>query len=142
MQFQITSIVAAIVATLTISSVTAAPASAGHDLVKRGHSYSGTATWYKPATEGGPEAACNGEHIDNDSQIVALNADQYGDLDSKSKWCGKKIRIKGEKGTATATILDACPECSEGDLDLTPSLFKKVVGDMDAGVGDITWEVI
>ncbi|KAI8975222.1 RlpA-like double-psi beta-barrel-protein domain-containing protein-containing protein, partial [Mycotypha africana] len=109
---------------------------------KDGKSFSGTATWYKPATEGGPQAACNGEHIDNDSPIVALNADQYGDLDGKSKYCHKKIKIQGQKGSVSATILDACPECSYGDLDLTPSLFKKVVGDMDIGESDITWHFI
>ncbi|KAG1219022.1 hypothetical protein G6F35_007837 [Rhizopus arrhizus] len=65
----------------------------------------------------------------------------YGNLDSNSKWCGKTIKITGPAGTATAKIMDACPECSKGDLDLTPSLFKKVVGDMNKGVGSITWEL-
>ncbi|KAI8984695.1 hypothetical protein BDF20DRAFT_403697 [Mycotypha africana] len=111
-------------------------------MAKRGESYSGTATWYAPATQGGPLAACNGEYIHDESPIVALNADQYGNLDGKSDFCGKKIRIQGPAGTATATILDACPECSYGDLDLTSVLFKKVVGDKDKGVGAITWEIL
>lgn len=120
------------------SLISAAPT---YDLLKRGDSYKGTATWYKPATEGGSEGACHGVQIDNDSPYVALNHPQYGDLDSNSKWCGKKIKITGPAGTATAKIMDACPECSKGDLDLTPSLFKKVVGDMNKGVGSITWEL-
>ncbi|KAI8967444.1 RlpA-like double-psi beta-barrel-protein domain-containing protein-containing protein [Mycotypha africana] len=132
------SFIAAIVA--FSAYVAAAPTAAA--LIKRGESYSGTATWYKPATEGGPKGACDGQHIDDDSPIVALNKDQYGDLDSKSDMCGSKIKIKGEAGEATATIVDACPECHHGDLDLTPTLFKKVVGDMDIGEGDITWEVV
>lgn len=103
-------------------------------------SYSGTATWFTPATEGGSTGACGPEE-DDDSLIVALNAPQYGDMSEKSSWCGKKISITGPAGTATATVNDACPECESGDLDLTPVLFKKIVGDMDKGVGKITWQL-
>lgn len=74
--------------------------------------------------------------------IVALNHPQYGSMSSKSKWCGKKISIKGPKGTATATINDACPGCGNGDLDLTAAVFTKVVGDLNKGVGKITWHVV
>lgn len=103
-----------------------------------GGSFTGTATWFKPATEGGSQGACGPEE-DDYSLIVALNAPQYGSMSKKSSWCGKKIKITGPAGTATATVNDACPECSSGDLDLTPVLFKKVIGDMDKGVGKITW---
>ncbi|KAI8370343.1 RlpA-like double-psi beta-barrel-protein domain-containing protein-containing protein, partial [Radiomyces spectabilis] len=106
-----------------------------------GKSYHGTATWFKPASEGGSEGACSGEEEDDDSNIVALNADQYGG-DSKSSWCGKKVSIKGPKGETTARITDECPDCDEGDLDLTPAVFKKVVGDMDIGEADISWHVV
>ncbi|KAI8884650.1 hypothetical protein K501DRAFT_181710, partial [Backusella circina FSU 941] len=105
-----------------------------------GKSYSGTATFFHPATEGGSTGAC-GPDEDDDSDIVALNAPQYGDMSEKSSWCGKKISIKGPAGTATATVNDACPECDEGDLDLTPKLFSKIVGDLDKGVGHITWSL-
>ncbi|CAO3703595.1 unnamed protein product [Rhizopus stolonifer] len=110
-------------------------------LLKRGSTYKGTATWYKPATEGGSQGACHGVEITNNSPYVALNHPQYGDLNSNSDWCGKTIKITGPAGTATAKIMDACPECSKGDLDLTPSLFKKIVGDMTKGVGSISWEL-
>ncbi|KAI8984691.1 RlpA-like double-psi beta-barrel-protein domain-containing protein-containing protein [Mycotypha africana] len=117
--------------------VAAAPATE-----KRHKSYKGTATWFKPKHEGGSHAACGGKHIDNHSRIVALNAKQYGDEDEESEWCGKEIKIHGKHGSVTATILDVCPECDKGDLDLTPVLFKEVVGDMDIGEGDIEWELI
>ncbi|KAI9272497.1 RlpA-like double-psi beta-barrel-protein domain-containing protein-containing protein [Sporodiniella umbellata] len=110
-------------------------------VIKRGGVYRGTATWYKPATEGGSQGACGGVHIDSNSYIVALNRAQYGNMNANSKWCGKSIKITGAKGTATAKIMDACPGCSTNDLDLTPVLFKKVVGDMMKGVGPITWQL-
>jgi expansin (peptidoglycan-binding protein) len=103
--------------------------------------FTGTATWFKPATEGGPQGACGPDENDN-SLIVALNAPQYGSMSQKSKWCGKKITITGPAGTAEATVNDACPGCSFGDLDLTPALFKKIVGDMTKGVGKITWSEV
>jgi expansin (peptidoglycan-binding protein) len=127
------------IAALTISGLVSAAPVQEVDLSKRS-SYSGTATFFHPATEGGSTGACGPEE-DNDSAIVALNAPQYGDLSSKSDWCGKTITIKGSAGTATAKINDACPECDEGSLDLTPSLFKKVVGEESIGEGDITWSL-
>ncbi|KAI7873226.1 RlpA-like double-psi beta-barrel-protein domain-containing protein-containing protein [Mucor mucedo] len=100
--------------------------------------FTGTATWFLPATEGGSQGACGPEE-DNDSPIVALNAPQYGNMNGKSSWCGKKIKITGPKGSVTATVNDACPECKHGDLDLTPILFKQVIGNMNIGVGKISW---
>ncbi|KAI8329540.1 RlpA-like double-psi beta-barrel-protein domain-containing protein-containing protein [Chlamydoabsidia padenii] len=108
---------------------------------KRGSTYSGTGTWFLPATEGGSTGAC-GPKEGNNSPIVALNAPQYGNMSKKSSWCGKKIKITGPKGSVTATVNDACPECKSGDLDLTPVLFKKVIGDMNIGVGKIKWHAI
>ncbi|KAI8052704.1 RlpA-like double-psi beta-barrel-protein domain-containing protein-containing protein, partial [Thamnidium elegans] len=100
--------------------------------------YTGTATWFKPASEGGSQGACGPEE-DDDSYIVALNAPQYGNMSKKSSWCGKKVKITGPKGSVVAVVNDACPGCSHGDLDLTPILFKQVVGDMNIGVAKISW---
>jgi expansin (peptidoglycan-binding protein) len=104
-------------------------------------SYSGTATWYSPKKNGGTQAACGGKKINDNSEIVALNAPQYGDMSEDSDWCGKEIEITGPKGTIKATILDACPECDSGDLDLTPVLFERVCGDKDKGVAKVTWKL-
>ncbi|KAI7887450.1 hypothetical protein K492DRAFT_103609, partial [Lichtheimia hyalospora FSU 10163] len=103
--------------------------------------YHGQATWFVPADEGGPIGACGG-HEDNDSLIVALNHEQYGDMDAKSKWCNKKIMVKGPKGSLKVEIMDACPGCDHGSLDMTPAVFKKVVGDLDKGVASITWHEV
>ncbi|KAJ8663258.1 hypothetical protein O0I10_000496 [Lichtheimia ornata] len=119
---------------LAVLSVTAAPVS----LEKRRKNYHGTATWFVPETEGGVYGAC-GPKENSNSMIVALNHKQYGNMNKKSKWCGRRIRVKGPKGSATVKINDACPGCKNGDLDLTPKVFKKVVGDMNKGVGKITW---
>ncbi|KAI9299878.1 RlpA-like double-psi beta-barrel-protein domain-containing protein-containing protein [Cunninghamella echinulata] len=113
-----------------------------HTLEKRAKTYRGTATFFSPdsGSEGGNMGACGKKESDHD-MIVALNRPQYGNMSKKSKWCGKKIKITGPKGTAYARVNDACPGCDHGDLDLTPALFKKVVGKFDLGVGKIKWSL-
>lgn len=129
------SFISALFALCAATLTAAAPA-------KRKSSYEGQATWYTPKTEGGDRGACGGVKIDNDSKIVALNQEQYGDMSEDSDWCGTEVEITGPEGTARATIMDACPGCDYGDLDLTPVLFKKVGGAKSIGVVDITWRVV
>lgn len=48
--------------------------------------------------------------------IVALNGKQYGNMNAKSKWCNKKIRVTGPAGSVTVKINDACPGCKKNSL--------------------------
>ncbi|KAI9491098.1 hypothetical protein BDB00DRAFT_959996 [Zychaea mexicana] len=106
-----------------------------------GKQYHGTGTFFFPAKEGGPYGAC-GKKENKNSRIVALNHAQYGNMDAVSSWCGKKIRVEGEAGSMDLEINDACPGCDYGDLDLTPYVFERVVGEFKQGVGPITWYLI
>ncbi|KAI9312401.1 hypothetical protein BX666DRAFT_1987111 [Dichotomocladium elegans] len=126
-----------LVALTILSLVSAAPVS----LEKRGTVYKGIATWFVPETEGGVYGAC-GPKESSKSAIVALNHAQYGNMNRKSKHCGKKILIKGPKGKTYARINDACPGCKKGSLDLTPVLFKKVAGNLDKGIAKISWTFV
>ncbi|ORZ03959.1 RlpA-like double-psi beta-barrel-protein domain-containing protein-containing protein [Syncephalastrum racemosum] len=109
--------------------------------MKRSTKYKGQATWFVPETEGGVYGAC-GPKENSNSMIVALNGKQYGNMNAKSKWCNKKIRVSGPKGSVTVKVNDACPGCKKNSLDLTPKVFKKVVGDLDIGVAKITWHAV
>jgi expansin (peptidoglycan-binding protein) len=111
-----------------------------HHQARSGNSYTGIATWFNPATQGGSTGACGPQEGD-DSMIVALNAPQYGNMDKKSSWCGKKVAITYKGKTVQATINDACPECASGSLDLTPAVFNQL-GDPNIGELDIKWTVI
>jgi expansin (peptidoglycan-binding protein) len=110
-------------------------------VVKRSEAYSGTATYFIPEDQGGSTGAC-GPQEDVNSNIVAINAPQYGSMSGVSDWCGQEIEISGPAGTTTAVVNDACPECAYGSLDLTPAVYDQVVGDFDAGEADITWTVV
>ncbi|KAI8889271.1 hypothetical protein K501DRAFT_329346 [Backusella circina FSU 941] len=102
--------------------------------------FDGELTFFHPKTEGGAQGSC-GPIQDDESQIVALNADQYGDMNRKSDMCGKKVKIFYKDKTTCATITDACPGCSDGSLDLTPSVFEEL-DQLKVGVLKAHWCVV
>ncbi|KAJ3525566.1 hypothetical protein NM688_g8384 [Phlebia brevispora] len=71
-------------------------------------------TWYNVDVGLG---ACGVEFQDTDF-VVAMNIDQYN-----TGLCWDQISITVGSKTATATIVDMCPGCPYGGLDLSPGLF-------------------
>ncbi|KAI8048047.1 RlpA-like double-psi beta-barrel-protein domain-containing protein-containing protein [Gilbertella persicaria] len=103
--------------------------------------FKGVATMFWPKSEGGSQGAC-GPYADANSQIVAMNHAQYGPMNKKSHWCGKKLRIcYGDKCTV-ATVTDACPTCDHGCLDLTPAVWDQLYHDRAKGVLDVEWSEV
>ncbi|KAL1408056.1 hypothetical protein Q8F55_004853 [Vanrija albida] len=81
--------------------------------------------------------ACGNVNSDSEA-VVALNAPEY----AGGSHCGKSVTIKDETtgNTATATIVDLCPGCPSGGLDLSPSLFSTLSnGNMGKGVLSLSW---
>lgn len=65
------------------------------------------------------------------TNYAALNSDQWDDLAN----CGRCAEVsciddqcEDQSTTAIVQILDKCPECSSGDLDLSPTVFKNITG--------------
>ncbi|KZP31542.1 hypothetical protein FIBSPDRAFT_849503 [Athelia psychrophila] len=85
---------------------------AEHTLEKRS---SGTGTWFTPGL-----GNCGGHNKSTD-MIVALPTSDY----ANGKHCNKTIKITANGKTHTAKVVDSCPSCSEGDLDMSPSLFQE-----------------
>ncbi|KAF7728403.1 hypothetical protein EC973_006211 [Apophysomyces ossiformis] len=104
-------------------------------LEKRG--FSGDGTFYNPSVGKG---SCG--WLNSDSQMVAaLNAPQMGNgpnPNNNSK-CGRSIRVTGPKGSVTVKIVDTCPPCHSGDVDLSPAAFNKIA-DFKQGRVPITWD--
>ncbi|KAI8579550.1 hypothetical protein K450DRAFT_271859 [Umbelopsis ramanniana AG] len=103
----------------------AAPAAS----IQRRSQYSGDGTYYSVGL-----GSC-GKTNEDSEMVAALNAPQMG----KNKYCGKSAKVKGPNGSVTVKIVDTCPECDSGSLDLSPSAFKKI-GDMSDGRISISWE--
>ncbi|CAO3691057.1 unnamed protein product [Rhizopus stolonifer] len=103
--------------------------------------YRGKATIFDPVTEGGSQGAC-GQYSNKHSRIAAMNAHDYGDMNKKSHWCGKKIEITYKGKKTHATVTDACPGCDKGCLDLTQAVWGDLESDFGIGIIDVTWKLI
>ncbi|DBA04143.1 TPA: LOW QUALITY PROTEIN: hypothetical protein N0F65_004251 [Lagenidium giganteum] len=61
---------------------------------------------------------------------AAMNNEQWED----SHACGRCVQVSCDDSRCTSTqsavvyIMDRCPECKKGDLDLSPSVFKTITG--------------
>jgi expansin (peptidoglycan-binding protein) len=109
-----------------------ADAATAVDAATDGGSYSGEATYY--AADG--TGACGFAASPNDLFVAAMNKAQY----AKSV-CGKCVSVTGPKGTVKVRIVDLCPGCSFGSLDLSEQAFAKI-SPLSAGRVKITWSFV
>lgn len=98
--------------------------------------HSGEGTYY------GGIAGTSGGHCSlpvdaNDMMHVAMNATDYNGSNS----CGACVEITGPNGTITAKVVDECPECAEGDIDMTEEAFSMVADVIDGRI-NISWEYV
>lgn len=93
--------------------------------------FSGEATYYNATGTG----AC-GQATQDSALVAALNGAQY----SKAN-CGRCASIKGPNGTVVVKLLDKCPGCSFGDIDLSTTAFSKIAK-LSAGRVKITWSFV
>jgi len=93
----------------------------------------GDGTYYGATGAG----ACSFDPSPNDLDVAAMNAPQY----AGSAVCGECVFVTGPKGSVTLRIVDLCPECKSGDLDMSQEAFAKIA-DVSAGRVKITWHVV
>lgn len=91
----------------------------------------GQATYYNYVSGG----AC-GIKPPADKLIAAINDEQY----SKEN-CGKCAMVTGPKGSVKVLVLDKCPGCGWGDLDLSQQAFERVAS-TSAGRVKIGWHFV
>ncbi|KAG0172109.1 hypothetical protein DFQ28_011502 [Apophysomyces sp. BC1034] len=122
-------------ALIAFASVFAIAANAAPvSLEQRG--FSGDGTFYNPSAGTG---SCGWENSDSEL-VAALNAPQManGANPNKNPKCGDRIRVKGPKGSVTVKIVDTCPPCQSGSVDLSPAAFNKIA-DFAQGRVPISW---
>ncbi|MCO5565433.1 hypothetical protein L7F22_019106 [Adiantum nelumboides] len=72
--------------------------------------------------------------------VVALNTAQYGSTSQVSGACGQTITINYNGKSAQAKIVDSCPTCPYGALDLSTGLFSYLTnGNMGLGEIQMNW---
>ncbi|EUC56528.1 riboflavin-aldehyde forming enzyme, putative [Rhizoctonia solani AG-3 Rhs1AP] len=90
--------------------------------------FTGDATYYHAGL-----GACGGTNGDWE-YVVALNAPQW----NNGANCYRGITVQAYGKQFNAAIVDLCPGCGYGSLDLTPSLFQAFTS-LDVGRFGVTW---
>jgi len=85
------------------------------------------------------QGACGQVNVASDF-IVALNSDQFGS-GYPGPYCFQQITMTYNGQTTTATIMDECPGCPYGGLDLSRGLFDFFAPE-SAGVIYGTWNFV
>lgn len=73
----------------------------------------------------------------SDRMVAAINAPDY----ATAAWCGACVAVTGPTGTVTVRVVDKCPGCDPGDLDLSSEAFAKI-SPLSAGRVPITWREV
>jgi expansin len=93
----------------------------------------GEGTYYNANGTG----SCSFPASPGDLDVAAMAAPLY----NNAAYCGSCVDVTGPKGTLRVRIVDKCPECKSGDLDLSESAFVKIA-DRVAGRVPITWRLV
>ncbi|TFL07183.1 RlpA-like double-psi beta-barrel-protein domain-containing protein-containing protein [Pterulicium gracile] len=89
---------------------------------------SGKASWFNVGL-----GSC-GQYSSDSDMLVAVSPGAF----SSGIHCGQKISVSANGHSVTATVLDKCPSCGDGDLDMSPALFQKF-NDLGKGVFSVSW---
>ncbi|HTJ46284.1 MAG TPA: expansin EXLX1 family cellulose-binding protein [Kofleriaceae bacterium] len=95
---------------------------------------SGDGTYYTFADGTG---ACSFDATPNDLNVAAMNSVDY----ANAAWCGACLDVTGPQGHVVVRVVDLCPECKHGDLDLSPQAFEQL-SPLAAGRIAITWHEV
>jgi expansin (peptidoglycan-binding protein) len=95
--------------------------------------HQGIATYYYATGAG----ACMFDPSPDDLMVAAMNADEY----DNAVVCGAYVHVIGPQGAVNVRIVDLCPECQAGHLDLSQEAFAQIA-DLPQGRVPITWQVI
>ncbi len=95
----------------------------------------GEGTWYEADGRG----ACLLDPPPGDEPLLvaAMNADDW----AGSEVCGACAVVHGPQGRVRVRIVDLCPECVSGDLDLSPDAFARIAPLADGRV-PISWALV
>jgi expansin (peptidoglycan-binding protein) len=96
--------------------------------------HTGEATYYDFADGSGN---CSFPPSPEDLMVAAMNTADY----AGSATCGACAHVSGPEGEVTVRIVDRCPGCAAGDLDLSPQAFE-AISPLAAGRVAIAWELV
>jgi expansin (peptidoglycan-binding protein) len=80
---------------------------------------------------------CSFDASPNDLLVAAMNAPDY----ANAAWCGACLEVTGPMGQVMVRVVDSCPGCAHGDLDLSPQAFQQIAP-LSAGRVSIMWHEV
>jgi len=102
-------------------------------LIDYNTAHSGQATYYEATGEG----ACEFDASPANLMVAAINEHEY----RNSLPCGTYIQVAGPDGAVIVRIVDYCPTCEMGDIDLSEEAFA-LIAEPVLGVVPITWRFV
>lgn len=94
----------------------------------------GQAYYYNP---GGGEGSCSFGPLPSGGLYVSLAPPQYANGAS----CGGYLDVSGPDGKVQAEIVDQCPGCTDGGLDMSEAAFARVASPA-AGTADVSYRLV
>ncbi|KAJ9656205.1 hypothetical protein H2201_008617 [Coniosporium apollinis] len=104
-------------------------------------SYTGELTWYETGLGSCGIVSGSTEPIVAISHVL-YDATKIDGNPNHNTICGKKISIEYAGKSHVATVVDRCPGCKEGDLDLSNGFFNTVTNFGDGRVYGAKWSFI
>lgn len=96
-------------------------------------SSTGKATFYELRQLGN----CSFRNVAVDDLYVALGPPEYAEAAA----CGGFLQVTGPKGSVRVKVVDQCPECARGHLDLSRAAFARIA-DPSAGTVSIRYSTV
>jgi expansin (peptidoglycan-binding protein) len=122
---------AVVVAVLAIGQVTGGRACAA--TVPAAGTVAGTATHYVLSGTGN----CSYPAPPADGLYVALSPAEYGGAAA----CGGYVEVSGPDGSVRAEVIDQCPPCAPGHIDLSEAAFSRIAP-LSAGLAAVTYRPV
>jgi expansin (peptidoglycan-binding protein) len=104
-----------------------------NDPIPFGDLHSGEGTYYHATGAGN----CTFPASPQDLMVAAMNHTDY----ANAALCGAFVQVHGPNGSVIVRIVDRCPHCPVGDVDLSQQAFAQIA-DLSAGRVPITWQLI
>jgi expansin len=125
---------AALALAVGISQATTAPAACAAARLPGSAPVAGEATHYVLSAGGGN---CSYPSPPASQLFVALSPGEY---DSAAA-CGSYVQVTGPDGSVTAEVIDQCPPCQAGHLDLSEQAFARIAP-LAAGLVRVTYRTV
>jgi expansin len=94
----------------------------------------GSATYYAAAGRG----SCSFDPPEpSERMVAALSSADY----AHASWCGACLAVAGPLGDVVVRVVDQCPGCRRGDLDLSQEAFAQIAP-LSAGRTKVAWREV